>query len=130
MIGVILVQWSEIIRKGAGWTTLAVLLTCSPWIGSSRYLTFYPMILLFLTVGTIMVWSILREQQRLPISIQGGLLGIGVGLCFIADARGILWGGWLFVISLGWLLTRKYLLKKVQGLLTFSLSICISWLCA
>lgn len=128
LIALLLVQWSNSIKKDSGWYTLAVLLACSPWIGTGRYLTFYPMILLLLTIGTTLVWYIVHTSHTIPVIAQGFILGSGIGLCLIADARGLIWAGWLLIIAILWSSFRPSLVLKLKSFIGLIGSLFGFWL--
>lgn len=119
--GVVLTQWMERVSPLAGWCTMAWLLACSPWIGMGRFLTFYPEIVLWLTVGTAGVWFGLSKDIKLPPMVKGLLVGTSLGLCALTDARGLIWAGWFTVLTLSTLGWRCWIHKSWKTSSLFSL---------
>ena len=107
MVAILLTQWLERLRPLAGWSTLGWLLACSPWIGMGRFLNFYPTLTLGLLIGTVLVWLGLSKDVPQSSFTKGLSVGLGIGLCALIDARGLIWSGWFILLGLLWSLWQK-----------------------
>jgi hypothetical protein len=126
-VGCILTHWSERIRPNSGWFTLAVLLACSPWIGSGRLLNFYPEILLGPSLSSWLVWMGMTPGTSTPQWLRGLMIGIGIGLSALIDARGLIWTGWFGVVAISWTLSTRTLKPSVERLFGMTVPIGLSW---
>ena len=116
-IGILLTGWMERVKPLAGWCTLGFLLSCSPWIGMSRFLNFYPEIVFWLVFATVSMWFGLHSEPTqsrhttLPMLGKGILVGSSIGICAVTDVRGLIWAGWFIILSIGWKLWNRDALK-------------------
>lgn len=126
-VGCTLTHWSERMKPRSGWYTLAVLLACSPWIGSGRLLNFYPEILLGLSFSSWLVWMGMTHQTSTTQWLRGLLVGMGIGLAALIDARGLIWTGWFSIVAMIWLLRTLSVKTSLQRLFGLILPIGLSW---
>lgn len=127
-IAVLLTTWMERVQILAGWCTLACLMACSPWIGMGRFLTFYPEIILGITVATVGIWyGLFTGSTDVPnISTtfgRGLIVGGSIAICGLIDARGLIWAGWFTILSIGWKLWHRDSLRD-------GLAFWTGWLCS
>ena len=123
-VAILLTAWMERVKPLAGWCTLAWLMACSPWIGMGRFLTFYPQIVLGITLATVGMWyGLFKASNDEPTTSttfgKGLLAGGSIGLCGLIDARGLIWAGWFIVLSIVWKLWHRDSLRNG----------CIFWTC-
>ena len=126
-VGVILSTWAERIKPRCGWYTLAVLMACSPWIGSGRFLNFYPEIMLGLSISSFLVWLGLDSRTSRTEWGRGILFGSGIGLAALVDARGLIWGGWFMAVGVCWMLYKQPFINILQRFIGITVAVVTSW---
>lgn len=123
-ISFFLIEWAKQSSKQAGWLMGGLLLSCSPLIGLTRFLNFYPEIIFFLCLAGFLVSRALWK----PSWQNFALAGIGIGLCILSDARGLIWGGYYALLLFGFIIfNRKTRNNWLLNLSTLILPIWLSW---
>jgi len=81
-------QWGKRYSAGTGYLALAIFLSMSPALATSRMLNFYPEICFFLLLGAYLVSTAMHHKTMLSF-LMGG---IGVAMSILCDVRGLIWG--------------------------------------
>ena len=100
-----------------GLLVLGILLGCAPWLGMGRMLNFYPEIVLNLVWGAALVNPVLTKDPscKKELLYRYTLAGVGISLCLLADARGLIWAGFLMALVLSKLCGDAWKYRFWQG---------------
>jgi len=106
LTGAGLYLWGRAIHsRAAGLAAALLAATVVPLAVLGRTLTYYPVLVGFLTLGTGLV-AVAWRWPRPPTFLLGGA---GVALCLLVDPRGLLWG-----LSLGGMLLLAVLVQAID----------------
>ena len=89
LIGAGIYLWGRALySRFAGVAAVLLAASCAPLVLFSRTISFYPEITAVFTLSSALCAAAVRWRR--PVDLL--LCGVGVGLCFLIDLRGLIWG--------------------------------------
>ena len=123
-IGLGLYVWGRALAgKAAGIAAAGIALTMAPIVGLSRFINYYPEIVLCFVWAA--AWLAMAFQDQSPSRLFWA--GLGVALCLLIDSRGLIWALPYAGASILAIVQRKGLRRKLLAALFFAVPIYCSW---
>ncbi|MGC6510491.1 MAG: hypothetical protein ACON4U_18885 [Myxococcota bacterium] len=123
-IGLGLYFWGRALAgRAAGIAAAAIALTMAPIVGLSRFINYYPEIVLCFVWAA--AWLAMAFTDKKPHRLFWA--GLGVAFCLLIDSRGLIWALPYAGASVLAIVQRKGLNGKVWAFLFFALPIYCSW---